>query len=456
MSPFSSGRLKSGAFSLMSMTRYLYPKLLRYAIAAMVVMGSVHALGQYRRTQPRLTPRALAVLELDAKGGSRLFPVMIMIDGKFYDASLYGAKPVPLSLWSETVYEVQKSGMPLGLFTVNLARGRLGETTWWGEGRWKPFSTAKKGKAGTGSTAEKAEPKPGDANAAAANGADKAQSEHKTEPALKDDDDSDRPVLKKPAGDAAPASEDKSPKPEPAEPKGTVLTKTAPEDPDRPVLRRGKPGDTETVQAETYEILDVGKAKKAMEAQRGPVEFLPAISDPKPTDNRTFDMPLSAEEQARYGAELAKLASNELRKFTAGQTPSPISANGTFSNVSIRSYDLDYSNNPLLVFTAEYEPVAQPSKFEAAGTAAGRKNTLYVTFVGKVDLQGTIRKLFAAATDTLHLDAYPRFELIDAVDADGDSRGELLFREISDIDRRYVVYRASPYWTKLFEGGAGL
>jgi hypothetical protein len=56
-------------------------------------------------------------------------------------------------------------------------------------------------------------------------------------------------------------------------------------------------------------------------------------------------------------------------------------------------------------------------------------------------------------TDNQHLDVTARLELIDAVDADGDGRGELLFREVSDVGSAYVVYRvtADQLWT-LFEG----
>jgi len=44
-------------------------------------------------------------------------------------------------------------------------------------------------------------------------------------------------------------------------------------------------------------------------------------------------------------------------------------------------------------------------------------------------------------------------ELIDAVDADGDGRGELLFRQISDAGTAYVVYRVigDQLWP-LFQG----
>ena len=44
-------------------------------------------------------------------------------------------------------------------------------------------------------------------------------------------------------------------------------------------------------------------------------------------------------------------------------------------------------------------------------------------------------------TDTSHLDVIPQMELIDAVDVDGDGRGELLFRQVSDAGTAFVVYR---------------
>jgi hypothetical protein len=46
-------------------------------------------------------------------------------------------------------------------------------------------------------------------------------------------------------------------------------------------------------------------------------------------------------------------------------------------------------------------------------------------------------------TDKFHLDVTPRLELIDAVDADGDGRAELLFHETADAGSGYVIYRAT-------------
>jgi len=59
-------------------------------------------------------PRALALVELAPNGGAHLIPVAIMVDGEFYDASVYKAAPVPMALESGTVYEAERTGTSLG------------------------------------------------------------------------------------------------------------------------------------------------------------------------------------------------------------------------------------------------------------------------------------------------------------------------------------------------------
>jgi hypothetical protein len=79
--------------------------------------------------------------------------------------------------------------------------------------------------------------------------------------------------------------------------------------------------------------------------------------------------------------------------------------------------------------------------------------TYFITLVAKADIYGDLRTLRANLTDTHHLDEFSRLELVDAVDADGDGRGELLFREVSDTGSAWGVYRAgADQLFPLFQG----
>ena len=58
------------------------------------------------------------------------------------------------------------------------------------------------------------------------------------------------------------------------------------------------------------------------------------------------------------------------------------------------------------------------------------------------------------ALKTMRLDVSPRLELVDAVDADGDRRGELLFRRIRESSSEFVLYRVGTgSLIELFHGG---
>ena len=91
-------------------------------------------------------PRALGLIELTPNGKARLIPIAILIDGKYYDASAYKASPVPMALWSDTVYEGVRTGVSQGLFTVTgaLQRKDANEATeWMAEGTWQSASALK-------------------------------------------------------------------------------------------------------------------------------------------------------------------------------------------------------------------------------------------------------------------------------------------------------------------------
>jgi hypothetical protein len=111
----------------------------------------------------------------------------------------------------------------------------------------------------------------------------------------------------------------------------------------------------------------------------------------------------------------------------------------TFEDTQLRIFDLSNSNEPVLVLTTK---ARMPSRPNALGANAPSGDLQYiVTLVGREDIYGEVHKAFSSITDTQHLDVLPRMELIDAVDADGDGRGELLFRQISDAGKAFVLYR---------------
>jgi len=102
----------------------------------------------------------------------------------------------------------------------------------------------------------------------------------------------------------------------------------------------------------------------------------------------------------------------------------------------------------VLVLSAKTHPAVVPAS--ATGSVEEPQE---ITLIARTNLEGELRKLFFSQTDSRHLDVTPRMELIDAVDADGDGRGELLFRRTFDDGSAYAIYRvtADRLWP-LFEG----
>ena len=113
-----------------------------------------------------------------------------------------------------------------------------------------------------------------------------------------------------------------------------------------------------------------------------------------------------------------------------------------FQDVQLRVFDLSNTNEPVLVLTAN------------AQLPSGHSDLTYmIALVARQDIYGDLHKAFAQTADSQHLDVVPKYELIDAVDADGDGRGELLFRLTSDAGPAFAVYRVigDQLWP-LFEG----
>jgi hypothetical protein len=126
-----------------------------------------------------------------------------------------------------------------------------------------------------------------------------------------------------------------------------------------------------------------------------------------------------------------------------------------FKDVQLRVFDLSNSNEPVLVLMANAR-LPQSSKPGAGNESATADLQYMVTLVAREDIYADLHKVYASVTDSQHLDISPRVELVDAVDADGDGRGELLFRQVSDAGSAYALYRVigNQLWP-LFQGTAG-
>jgi len=388
---------------------------------------------QIAKKTPKSTgPRALGLVEHLTNGKTRMQAICIMVDGKLYDAGTYKATPIPMSLGAETVYEGTRNGISQGLFTVTDARKVRGN--WFAEGRWVAAGSEKRKiiptvtkpvdddappilRRGAGD-APKADSKPVDAKPVDAKSTDSKTSDSK--PTEKSSPEKAGDGTKAPA---APASSDKgSPAPQSAPSDSTL---------DRPLLRRSKPGDA----PQKFEDKDFSATVPIKDR-------LLAISDAAGPEPRPYLMERKPDEILAYNKKVVEMASQAVASLypaagaqaaTSTRAKKPAAHILKFSDSRMLVFDLTNSNDPVIVFTATVDPS------EKVAATAGK---LTVTVVARVDIYGELRKLLAEATDDHHLDLYPRLEFLDAVDADGDGAGELVFRESSDGTQGFVVYRA--------------
>jgi hypothetical protein len=471
---------------------------------------------QFGRKQERdKGPRALGLVELSPKGKGRIIPIAIMIDGKFYDASAYKADPVPMALDFGIVYEGFRSGVSQGLFTITQP-GQLNHD-WIAEGTWLPAGAPdphKRKKYAPPVIDE--DDKSGPPILHRRSEKTDSDSDSKSEAGSKNTDATNKDQQKTAGSAPAPTASTPASAPNSPDSAKATTTPTAPEaaktpapaetakasappvpsasdsdepieDPNRPRLRRGKPDAT--AHSEPYANFDAlpevasaspsgaaaataanpgAKATKDSAATVPPVITIPAISDAGGPDPRPYIYDLKPAEAAVYRTKMLALAATlvqpQANAATNGAAGAPKkssvaksagkssakSANKApklvFDDVSLRIFDLSNSNEPVLVLSAKTHP-------PAANSSGSVEEPKEITLIARTDLEGDLRKLFFSVTDSRHLDLTPRMELIDAVDADGDGRGELLFRRTFDSGSAYAIYRvtADGLWT-LFEG----
>jgi hypothetical protein len=500
-------------------------------------------------------PRAVSVLEMTASGKKSLVPIAIRVNGQFFDASAYKADPIPMALDPGTVYEGERAGSSLGLFTVNSALHSTAvnsQTPWIATGSWIPAGsetpkaalTAETAPVGIDSTDQPPrltrDPTKVVRTAAAPPGTPASSAPPTaTKPSSGDEPprltkgvspppDSTTPASTGSASTAPGSTGPGATGPGATEPGSTAPSATAPKTPDdgkssdakspdskpdaakpevrasvpasdsgasvgnRPMLRRGtpvgalpdddipgysKPGAKESGAAAGTPAAAAAKAAQA--AADKLVDIVPAISDAGGPDPHSFAFEWLKDDEADRRKQVVQLATEQVRAYvearakaliaptatspaarrassanpgsakpasakpgsakpatkTAAKTPDAI-----LENVQMKTYDLWTNNQPVIVFSAEAH-LPPPAATSQADADAPLKYSILI--VAYPDIYNNLHKVYVGVTDKYHLDLTPRLELIDAVDADGDGRGELLFREISDSGTGWVIYRAT-------------
>lgn len=495
---------------------YLYRNFVRRAIATWslvflaVTFSGAQGRPQHRdnpQAQPatgtsakkaKRGPRAIAVVEFLPGGRMQLVPIALWIEGHYYDASLYSANPEPMAIEPQTVYEAQSFGEPTGTFTITAPKQVNGN--WAADGNWQPHLVMdlKLSQQAAKDAAQKPKSNP---SAAVMTG-----NEDDTRPVLKrapgsapdtangsetpparaptTDKDPDRPVMKKPAQDASGKPTLGSTDEPPANtPTSTAKTQTTVDDkdPNRPVFKRTSPaaaqsdsGDadskavTKTAAASNDSdpnrpMLSHNKPAKAITTASASekndlpsppagkaARSYPAISDAGSFESRSLLYSMSSGERQVFEQQTLKVAIDEIRAFVAKRKGPAIPKGAALTDYDVRAYDLEFSNSPTVVVSAKL-PIA------GAKGVRGVDFSYFVTVVARIDINDQAQKIFSLVSDSNHLDAFPRMELIDAVDADANGRGDLLFRQYSDVGISYSLYRVSPYQIeKIFEGGSSL
>jgi hypothetical protein len=419
-------------------------------VAQLVAQGPITQYG--RKPKSDLGPRALGLVQLSPKGNKgRLTPIAIMMDGKFYDAGSYKATPVPMAVDFDIVYEGLRTGVSQGVFTITQP-GQLNHV-WIAEGTWLPAG-AKALEKGMKYSTPVIEDK--DAPPVLHRAHEKADAD--SGPDKPDKDKSDKKDQPKPATSPAPPPSVASP-PDTAKAPASSASPAPSDDSYRPRLRRGKPESNPRLEPSktSFEAL--------ADAERSQIVLIPAISDAGGPDPRPYTYDVKPAEEAIYRNKMFALAAAQLRvqagaaskekeavparkKSSSRKSAGKSSAFSApdFDDMSLRIFDLSNSNEPVLVLSAKTRP-------PAAGATGSIEEPKEITLIARTNLEGEVQKLFFAQTDSRHLDVTPRMELIDAVDADGDGRGELLFRRTFDGGSAYAIYRvtADGLWP-LFEG----
>ncbi|HEV7676095.1 MAG TPA: hypothetical protein VGQ12_16310 [Candidatus Angelobacter sp.] len=418
------------------MNLYSRSRFLASTVLVLVCVAAFTTAVAQRRKAHKLRATAVVEVTTDSAGivATRVFPVTILEEGTFHDAGIYKATPQPMALDNGIVYEAQADGIPVGYATIASSANNKG---WTALGKWQAADAPKKPQTPAPVTTGDDRPviRRGDGNASPTPSSTPAPS-----------------AAPQPEADSSPASHSSSD------------SAGAPEDTDRPVLRRRSPSRQEpapTPQASPTASTPTAASPTASAPSPSDGAVVPrtklpvllsgtqtfvAVSDNEPADVRSYAFKWKAGEEQQMEQKMRKLALAQLPRENA-----QLNAN-SLQKVAMRSFELDLSNDAVIVLSAEI-----PGSYLTPGAQGGPGKFIsrYVTVIARVDFEGMPQKLASSVTDSSRLDVAPRLELVDAVDVDGDGLAELLFREYGFDQKSFIIYGVGRSTvTKVFEGAS--
>jgi hypothetical protein len=426
--------------------------------------------------------RAVAVYEwtgdMAKPAASRLIPISLFIDGKFEDAAVYLARPVPFALLTGNVYELDKSGVPQGTLDLLFSRHLVPTDTavadyddgWFGYGKFVPPEPPRKSTLKPMKTLpvingvdDESDDKPhfSSRSATPGSGGSATPTPGATPSDTNPADDPDRPTMKRHADtpDTSASSDSGA---------------TPADDPDRPTLRRRSPADAKKSNADQGSVTSVGSLNDDPNRpllHRGKSEGMPTEADlPKlsglpgdaelhqlvavsdAADRQPHDFSLTWTDETEHQEILGKMQTlaraqltayeaanaapppapppdsrrpnSKLRRSIAKETPPPPEP---LIEEQLKAYYLSYGGTPTYVYSAHTDGLGVALRF--------------VTIVAQVDTQGEPQIVMKSVTDAAHLDRTPRMRLVDAVDAEASNRASLLFELRAQNSRQFALYR---------------
>jgi hypothetical protein len=246
-------------------------------------------------------------------------------------------------------------------------------------------------------------------------------------------------------------------------------------DPDRPTLRRRTPEEAKKARGDQPSVSDTGSLNDDPNRpmlHRGKPAGVPAEADfPKLTglpgdqdlhqmvavsdaaDRPVHDFSRAWDDEAEHQAILAKLQAAARAQLSAYETanavkpaapaPDPRRPNSKLRrsptpdtpppppepllDEQLKAYTLSYGGAPTYVYSAHNDGLGPTLR--------------YVTLVAQVNMQGEPEVALKTVTDAAHLDRTPRYRLVDVVDAEASNRASLLFELRAQNSRQFALYR---------------